>query len=149
MMIRVATRRGCYAAIVAAMAAWALVGACAKKTGVETTAKTAADPAAAFTAKVAAVDKYMASHNAANTSKDILRRDLENYARDFETLGTGVKGSDPGLAARCWSAAESLRLFAQSLTLAENDPRALDLAARGDAHWREAKRGPAPVPRPQ
>lgn len=149
MTIRVGIRRGYYAAVVAALAALMLVGACAKKSGRETAAKTAADPAAAFAAKTAAVDKYMASHNAANTPKDVLRRDLENYARDFETLGTGVKGSNPALAARCWSAAESLRLFAHSLTLAENDPRALDLAARGDAQWREAKSGPAPAPRPQ
>jgi len=71
------------------------------------------------------------------------------FAREFEALGGRAKASDAVLAARCWAAAESMRSFAESLALEENDPRALDLAARADAKWREAKSGPAPAPRPK
>jgi hypothetical protein len=125
------------------------VAACGKKAPAKTADIASADPAAAFAAEIAAVDKYMAAHNAANTPKPKLKADLERFGLEFQTLGDQAKGNDAALGARCWSAAESMRLFAESLGLDEKDPRALDLATRADAKWREAKSGPAPIPRPK
>ena len=101
--------------------------------------------AAAFDAKVAKVDRYMAGHTAANTPRAALRSALAAYGDGFAAAATDARGRDDAVAGRAAAAAESMRLYVESLDAAGDEARAMSLARAARAKWREAKRARPPA----
>lgn len=106
----------------------------------------AAEAHRSFDERVLAVERYMREHDASNTAPTALKAALTAYGRDFDALAARAKGTDPALAARCVLAAESMRLYAASLEVAGDDPRALERALAAEEKWRRAKGGAASPP---
>ena len=106
----------------------------------------AAELQRSFDGRVLAVERYMRAHDTKNTAPAELKAALTAFGRDFDALASQAKGTDPALAARCVLAAEGMRLYAASLEVAADDPRALERALAAEEKWRRAKGGAASPP---
>lgn len=140
-------QRVCFILLAVAVAAWVAAAACGKKAEAPETAETAETPAvaegtaevpedygAAFEAKVAEVDAYMKAHNVENTPEKDIASALDGFKAEFEALAEKA-AADEALAAKCLLAAESMKLYANSL---RGDPL---LSIDAEVKWAQVKEG--------